>query len=191
VTDTLTPVLSAHWDDPDCFTLAGYRRAGGYQALGQALRTPPDDLITAVKASGLRGRGGAGFGTGQKWSFIPQGDGKPHYLVVNADESEPGTCKDIPLMMANPHVLIEGMIITSYAIRGERAFIYIRGEVLHVIRRLHHAVAEAREAGYLGRDILGSGYDLEIVCTPGRAPTSAARRPACSNRWRATAASPG
>jgi NADH-quinone oxidoreductase subunit F len=167
VTDTLTPVLTENWDDPECFTLAAYRRAGGYQALRKALRTPPDDVIAEVKASGLRGRGGAGFPTGQKWAFIPQGDGKPHYLVLNADESEPGTCKDVPLMMANPHALIEGMIITSYAIRGERAFIYIRGEVLHVIRRLHHAVAEAREAGYLGSNILGSGYDLEIVVHAG------------------------
>jgi NADH-quinone oxidoreductase subunit F len=167
VTDTLTPVLSANWDDPECFTLASYRRAGGYDGLAKALAMPPDDVIAQVKSSGLRGRGGAGFPTGQKWSFIPQGDGKPHYLVLNADESEPGTCKDVPLMMANPHALIEGMIITSYAIRGERAFIYIRGEVLHVIRRLHHAVAEAREAGYLGTNILGSGYDLEIVVHAG------------------------
>jgi NADH-quinone oxidoreductase subunit F len=165
--DTLTPVLTAHWDDPECFTLTSYRRAGGYQALGRALGMAPDEVIAEVKESGLRGRGGAGFPTGQKWAFIPQGDGKPHYLTLNADESEPGTCKDIPLMMANPHVLIEGMIIASYAIRSERAFIYVRGEVLHVIRRLHHAVAEAREAGYLGRDILGSGYDLEIVVHAG------------------------
>ena len=167
MTDTLTPVLSAHWDDPECFTLASYRRAGGYQALAKALDMPPDGVIAEVKDSGLRGRGGAGFPTGQKWAFIPQGDGKPHYLTLNADESEPGTCKDVPLMMANPHALIEGMIITSYAIRGELAFIYIRGEVLHVIRRLQHAVAEAREAGYLGRDILGSGYNLDIVVHAG------------------------
>jgi NADH-quinone oxidoreductase subunit F len=167
VTDTLTPVLSAHWDEPDSFTLAAYRRAGGYRGLAKALAMPPDDVIAMVKASGLRGRGGAGFPTGTKWGFIPQGDGKPHYLVLNADESEPGTCKDVPLMMANPHVLIEGMIIASYAIRGERAFIYVRGEVLHVIRRLHRAVAEARAAGYLGPDILGSGFDLEIVVHAG------------------------
>jgi NADH-quinone oxidoreductase subunit F len=167
VTDTLTPVLSAHWDDPQCFTLDSYRRAGGYQALAKALRTPPGEIIAQVKESGLRGRGGAGFVTGQKWAFIPQGDGKPHYLALNADESEPGTCKDVPLMLANPHVLIEGMIITSYAIRAELAFIYVRGEVLHVIRRLQHAVAEAREAGYLGQDILGSGYSLDIVVHAG------------------------
>jgi NADH-quinone oxidoreductase subunit F len=163
VTDTLTPVLTAHWDEPDCFTLASYRRCGGYQALGKALAMAPDDLISMVKASGLRGRGGAGFPTGMKWGFIPKGEGKPHYLVVNADESEPGTCKDIPIMLASPHLLIEGAVITAFAIRAEKAFIYVRGEVLHVIRRLQQAVAEAYEAGYLGRDILGSGYDLELV----------------------------
>jgi NADH-quinone oxidoreductase subunit F len=167
VSTVLTPELTAHWDDADSFTLAGYRRVGGYQALPKALAMPQDDVIATVKASGLRGRGGAGFPTGVKWGFIPQGDGKPHYLVVNADESEPGTCKDIPLMMANPHALVEGAIIAAYAIRANRAFIYVRGEVLHVIRRVHNAVAEAYEAGYLGTDILGSGFDLEIVVHAG------------------------
>ncbi|HKA96746.1 MAG TPA: NADH-quinone oxidoreductase subunit NuoF [Streptosporangiaceae bacterium] len=163
MTGVLTPVLTAHWDEPDSFTLEGYRRAGGYQALEKTLRTPQDDIVAALKGSGLRGRGGAGFPTGVKWGFIPQGDGKPHYLVVNADESEPGTCKDIPLMMATPHMLIEGSIITCFAIKASTAFIYVRGEVLHVVRRVQQAVAEAYEAGYLGRDILGSGYDLDIV----------------------------
>ena len=102
-----------------------------------------------------------------KWGFIPQGDGKPHYLVVNADESEPGTCKDIPLMMANPHVLVEGVIISSYAIRANHAFIYCRGEVLHVVRRLQRAVEEAYLAGHLGKNIHGSGYDLELVVHAG------------------------
>ena len=159
----LTPVLTAHWDEPDSFSLAGYRRAGGYQALEKTLRVPQDDIVATLKGSGLRGRGGAGFPTGVKWGFIPQGDGKPHYLVVNADESEPGTCKDIPLMMATPHLLIEGSIITCFAIKANTAFIYVRGEVLHVVRRVQQAVAEAYEAGYLGRDILGSGYDLDII----------------------------
>jgi len=167
VTDTLTPVLTAHWDEPDCFTLAAYRRAGGYKALGKALAMAPDDLIAMVKKSGLRGRGGAGFPTGMKWGFIPKGEGKPHYLVVNADESEPGTCKDIPIMLATPHLLIEGAVITAFAIRAEKAFIYVRGEVLHVVRRLQQAVAEAYEAGCLGRDILGSGYDLDLVVHAG------------------------
>jgi NADH-quinone oxidoreductase subunit F len=167
MTDTLTPVLTAHWDEPDSFTLAGYQRNGGWKALPKALAMAPDDLIAALKDSSLRGRGGAGFPTGVKWSFLPQGDGKPHYLVVNADESEPGTCKDIPLMMANPHVLIEGAVITSYAIRAKHAFIYVRGEVLHVVRRLRHAVAEAYEAGLLGENILGSGFDLDLVIHAG------------------------
>ncbi len=167
MTDTLTPVLTANWDQADSFEIDGYRRGGGYAALSKAFAMPPDDVIAQVKASGLRGRGGAGFPTGMKWSFIPQGDGKPHYLTVNADESEPGTCKDIPLLMANPHVLIEGIIITCYAIRANHAFIYIRGEVLHVIRRLQYAVAQAYEAGYLGKNILGSGFDLELVVHPG------------------------
>jgi NADH-quinone oxidoreductase subunit F len=167
VTTVLTPELTAHWDDPDSFTLAGYRRAGGYRALRKALAMEPDAVIATVKESGLRGRGGAGFPTGMKWGFIPQGDGKPHYLVVNADESEPGTCKDIPTMLATPHMLLEGAIIAAYAIRANRAFIYVRGEVLHVVRRLHHAVAEAYDAGYLGRDILGSGFDLELVVHAG------------------------
>ena len=128
----------------------------------------PDQVIQTLKDSVLRGRGGAGFPTGVKWGFIPQGDGKPHYLVVNADESEPGACKDMPTLLANPQALIEGIVIAAYAIRADRAFIYVRGEVLHVVRRLHHAVAEAREAGFLGENILGSGFDLEVVVHAGR-----------------------
>src|SRR5215813_4641045 len=167
MTSVLIPTLTARWDEPDSFTLAGYRRSGGYQALPKALGMDPDAVIQMVKDSGLRGRGGAGFPTGVKWGFIPEGDGKPHYLVVNADESEPGTCKDIPLMLATPHVLVEGVIIASYAIRASHAFIYVRGEVLPVLRRLQNAVAEAYAAGYLGRDIAGSGYDLELVVHAG------------------------
>jgi NADH-quinone oxidoreductase subunit F len=167
VTSVLTPEITAHWDEDDSFTLAAYRRGGGYQALTAALAMTPDEVIQTVKDSVLRGRGGAGFPTGLKWGFIPQGDGKPHYLVVNADESEPGACKDMPAMLANPQALIEGMIIACYAIRAAKAFIYVRGEVLHVIRRLHHAVAEARADGLLGTDILGSGFDLDIVVHAG------------------------
>jgi NADH-quinone oxidoreductase subunit F len=167
VTTILIPELSAHWDEPDSFQLAAYRRDGGYQALPKALKMAPDEVIQTLKDSALRGRGGAGFPTGVKWGFIPQGDGKPHYLVVNADESEPGACKDMPTMFNNPQALIEGMIIACYAIRAKLGFIYIRGEVLHVIRRLHLAVAEAYEAGYLGKNILGSGLDLDIVVHAG------------------------
>jgi len=167
MTSVLVPTLTARWDEPDSFTLEAYRRSGGYRALPKALRMDPDEVIQEVKDSGLRGRGGAGFPTGVKWGFIPQGDGKPHYLVVNADESEPGTCKDIPLMLATPHALVEGAVIAAYAIRANRAFIYVRGEVLHVIRRVHHAVAEAYAAGYLGENILGSGFDLEVTVHAG------------------------
>ena len=159
----LTPVLSANWDQKDSFTLEGYKRTGGYLAIAKALTMQPDEVIQTVKDSGLRGRGGAGFPTGNKWGFIPQGDNKEHYFVVNADESEPGTCKDTPLMMANPHVLIEGIIIGSYAIRANYAFIYIRGEVTHVVRRVQQAIEDAYKAGYLGKNILGKGFDLELV----------------------------
>ena len=163
----LTPVLSAAWDQADSFTLEGYKRNGGYAAIAKALGMSADEVITTIKDSGLRGRGGAGFPTGNKWSFIPQGDNKPHYLVVNADESEPGTCKDIPLLLANPHVLIEGVIIGSYAIRASHAFIYVRGEVVHVVRRLQQAIEDAYRAGYLGKNILGKGYDLELTLHAG------------------------
>ncbi len=171
MTDTLTPVLTDDWDVDRAWTLRAYQRRGGYGALDKALAMSPDDVIGMVKDSGLRGRGGAGFPTGMKWSFIPQAkEGeppKPHYLVVNADESEPGTCKDIPLMMATPHTLVEGTIISCYAIRAGHAFIYVRGEVLHVVRRLQRAVEEAYRAGHLGKDIHGSGFDLELTVHAG------------------------
>lgn len=169
---SLTPVLSRNWGRSRSWTLDGYRTHDGYRALPIALGMAPDEVIQTIKDAGLRGRGGAGFPTGMKWSFIPQapepdGSVKPHYLVVNADESEPGTCKDIPLMLADPHALIEGVIIAAYAIRAGHAFIYLRGEVVPVLRRLQAAVAEAYAAGLLGRDILGSGYDLELIVHAG------------------------
>ena len=159
----LKPVLSAHWDEQDSFTIYGYKRHGGYDAAKKARGMDPDAVIQLVKDSGLRGRGGAGFPTGMKWGFIPQNDGKEHYLVVNADESEPGTCKDMPLLMANPHVLIEGTIIASYAIRAKHAFVYLRGEVAHVARRVNAAIADAYKAGFLGKNIFGTGVDLELT----------------------------
>ena len=172
--DPLTPVLTQTWDAERSWTLEAYTGAGGYRGLETALAMTPDAVMTAVKDSGLRGRGGAGFPTGMKWGFIPQDDGtdtaagaKPHYLVVNADESEPGTCKDIPLMLAAPHTLVEGVIISSYAIRASTAFIYVRGEVLHVVRRLQRAVQEAYLAGHLGADIHGSGYALDVIVHAG------------------------
>ncbi len=163
----LSPVLSAHWDEADSFTIDAYRRNGGYKAAKTALDMDPDAVIQLVKDSGLRGRGGAGFPTGMKWGFIPQNDGKDHYLVVNADESEPGTCKDMPLLMANPHSLVEGIIIASYAIRANYAFIYLRGEVVHVYRRVQQAIADAYAAGLLGKNVNGKGFDLELVLHAG------------------------
>ena len=164
---TLTPVLSRHWDAEQSWTLETYEATGGYAGLRAALAMDPADVVKTVKDSGLRGRGGAGFPTGMKWGFLPAPDGGPRYLVVNADESEPGTCKDTPLMLATPQLLIEGIVITSFAIGCHHAFIYVRGEVLHVYRRLLRAVEEAYAKGYLGKNILGTGYDLEVTVHAG------------------------
>jgi NADH-quinone oxidoreductase subunit F len=163
----LTPVLTKRWLSPDAWKIDVYERLDGYTALRKAFKAHPDELIQLVKDSGLRGRGGAGFPTGMKWGFIPQNDGKPHYLVVNADEGEPGTCKDLPLMMADPHSLVEGVIIASYAIRANFAAIYIRGEAVHSARRLRAAVEQAYAKGYLGKNILGSGFDLDLIVHSG------------------------
>ncbi|BDZ41277.1 NADH-quinone oxidoreductase subunit F [Paraoerskovia sediminicola] len=167
MTSPLTPVLTETWDADRSWSLDTYRASGGYDALEKALGQDPGDLVQLVKDSGLRGRGGAGFPTGLKWGFLPPDDGGPRYLVVNADESEPGTCKDIPLMMASPHLLVEGVAITSFAIGCNHAFIYVRGEVLHVYRRLLRAVEEAYAAGLLGKDVLGKGYDLDVTVHAG------------------------
>jgi len=133
-----------------------YRRHGGYEGLAKAKEMQASEIVELVKASGLRGRGGAGFPTGLKWSFLPAPDGKPRYLVVNADESEPGTCKDIPTIMGNPHALIEGIAITSRAIGCDHAFVYLRGEVSQVYRRLLAAAREAMESG-----LLDTGFGLD------------------------------
>ncbi|MFZ2625613.1 MAG: NADH-quinone oxidoreductase subunit NuoF [Propionibacterium sp.] len=168
MTDILTPVLTENWDVPGSWKLSSYEERGGYQAARKALTemTAPE-VISLVKDAGLRGRGGAGFPTGMKWSFIPQDNPKPKYLVVNCDESEPGTCKDMPMLMASPHTLVEGVIIAAYAVNAHKAFIYIRGEVLHVIRRVRKAVADAYRAGFLGKDLFGTGYELDIVVHAG------------------------
>ncbi|MDO4784910.1 MAG: NADH-quinone oxidoreductase subunit NuoF [Propionibacteriaceae bacterium] len=167
MSDLLTPVLSANWGEARSWKLDSYERRGGYGALRKALAMTPAEVMTTVKDAGLRGRGGAGFPTGMKWSFVPQDNPNPKYLVVNADESEPGTCKDMPLMMASPHTLVEGVIISSYALGVHTAFIYCRGEVLHIIRRLQQAVREAYAAGYAGKNILGQGYDIDIIVHAG------------------------
>ena len=163
----LTPVLTRFWDSAEPWTLQTYLAHDGYRGLRRALAMTPDRVIETVKESGLRGRGGAGFPTGTKWSFIDRASAKPRYLVVNADESEPGTCKDMPLLLTAPHFLVEGAIIAAYAIGARHAFVYLRGEVVGVLRRLRAAVAEAYAAGYLGTNILGSGYDLDLVVHAG------------------------
>jgi NADH-quinone oxidoreductase subunit F len=164
---SLTPVLTKRWLSPRSWTLSTYEELEGYRGLRKALTAQPDELIALVRESNLRGRGGAGFVTGMKWQFIPQNDAKPHYLVVNADEGEPGTCRDAPLMMHDPHSLIEGIAITCYAVRARLAFIYVRGELVHAQRRLRAAINEAYAAGYLGTDILGSGFDCDVVIHTG------------------------
>ncbi|MCC6752386.1 MAG: NADH-quinone oxidoreductase subunit NuoF [Saprospiraceae bacterium] len=145
-----------------------YMANGGYRAVSKALKEmSPDQLVEEVKASGLRGRGGAGFPTGMKWSFLDKKSDKPRYLVCNADESEPGTFKDRYLMERIPHLLIEGMITASYALGANTSYIYVRGEMMSVIRLLERAIAEAYAKGFLGKNILGSGYDLELYVQPG------------------------
>src|SRR5579859_995331 len=152
------------FDVPNIDQIEVYRAHGGYEALKKALATfQPDDLVEEVKKSGLRGRGGAGFATGLKWSFLPKTSPKPRYLAVNGDESEPGTFKDRMIMEVCPHLLVEGVIITSYATKVHHAFIYIRGELLHAGLQVERAVREAYEAGFAGKNILGSGFDLEIT----------------------------
>lgn len=145
-----------------------YRKNGGYQSVEKALQNlTPDEVTEEVKKSGLRGRGGAGFPTGMKWSFLAKPEGIPRYLVVNADESEPGTFKDRYLMEFIPHLLIEGMIVSSYALGANRSYIYIRGEYAWIVDILEQAIAEARQNGWLGKNILGKGYDLEIFVQRG------------------------
>ena len=155
-------MLTARWADPAGATLDGYLKTGGYTALKKALAMSPDDVIEQVKLSGLRGRGGAGFPTGTKWGFIPK-DIRPSYLVCNADEGEPGTFKDRELMERDPHQLIEGMAIAAYAIGCTEMYIFVRGEFAYGARVLEQAAAEAYEKGYLGRNILGSGFNLDFV----------------------------
>lgn len=158
-----TRIVTAHWDDPSVVSYEGYVRAGGYEGLRRALAMSPEEVIAEVKASGLRGRGGAGFPTGLKWSFVPQGTGKPTYVVANFDESEPGTFGNRELVEREPHQLLEGIAIAAYAIRSNLAFIYCRGEFLWPGTVLQRAVAEAYEAGVFGDRVLGTDVRLDVV----------------------------
>ena len=157
------PVLTSHVNEPNSYTLDFYtKNLRGYEGLRKALTQKPNDIIEQVKASGLRGRGGAGFPTGMKWQFVLKDTPKPKYICCNADESEPGTFKDHVLMERNPHLLIEGCAIACYAIGARVAYIYIRGEFFHVQQILEAEIENAYKAGYLGRNIFGTGFDCDV-----------------------------
>ncbi|MDB4961811.1 MAG: NADH-quinone oxidoreductase, subunit [Myxococcales bacterium] len=157
-----TKLVSARFGNLEAQTLAGYERTGGYQSLRKALAMRPDDITAEVKASNLRGRGGAGFSTGMKWSFVPK-DAKTVHLVCNADESEPGTCKDRELIYWDPHLLIEGMIVAAHALKAVHNYIYIRGEMMREYVVLQKAVDEAYARGYLGKNVLGTGLEIHLT----------------------------
>src|SRR3989337_2467546 len=156
------PVILKNINTPDSHKLSAYINSGGYQALKKTIEMTPDTLIQLVKDSGLRGRGGAGFSTGLKWSFIPTDPTLQKYLCCNADEGEPGTYKDRGIMDHDPHLLVEGMIISSYAIGATKSYIYIRGEFVYGARRLEEAIQEAYSKGFLGKNIMGSGFDHDM-----------------------------
>lgn len=161
-------LLLENIDKPDLKSIDGYLKYGGYNTLENILgKKSPDEVTEEVKTSGLRGRGGAGFPSGLKWSFLDKSTDKPRYLLCNADESEPGTFKDRLLMEKNPHLLIEGMILSSYALGCETAYIYIRGEYMFILRILEKAIQEAYSKGFLGKNIKGTGYNLDLFVHPG------------------------
>ncbi|HEY5764401.1 MAG TPA: NADH-quinone oxidoreductase subunit F, partial [Candidatus Deferrimicrobiaceae bacterium] len=156
-------VLTTHFGNDAYRTLDTYVRLGGYEALRKAMAMPKERIVEEVKKANLRGRGGAGFPAGVKWGFLPKDLSKPRVLVINADEGEPGTFKDRLIMTRGPHLLIEGIVITSFALSAHMAYIYIRGEFVREERILREAIDEACAKGFLGKNILGSGFDLEVT----------------------------
>ena len=173
-------------------SLDGAKKRGHWDKTADLIALGRDTIIQNVKDSGLRGRGGAGFPTGLKWSFMPkESDGRPAYLVVNADESEPGTCKDREIMRHDPHTLVEGCLIASFAMGAHAAYIYLRGEYIREREALQIAVDEAYDAGLIGKNACGTGYDFDVYLHHGAGPISAARRQLCSRAWRARRACRG
>src|ERR1035438_1400130 len=162
-----TKVLSRRFGLPDSASIDTYLATEGYKAFLKAAGMKPDEIINEVKASNLRGRGGAGFPTGMKWSFVPRTSPKPKYIVVNADESEPGTCKDRVLIENDPHQLIEGVLIAGMAVDSHAGYIYVRGEYRYLIEILEKAIAEAYERGWLGKNIQGTGFDFDLYAHTG------------------------
>lgn len=184
-------VLMAHMDAPGQQNIETYIKNGGYQAVRKAIpKMAPAEIAEMVKQSGLRGRGGAGFSTGMKWGFMPKDPKLPKYLVCNSDESEPGTFKDRLLIEKDPHQLIEGIILSSYAIGAHLAFIYCRGEFFEGITKLRTAVRQAKEQGYLGKNIFGSDFSLEIVVHPGAGAYIAGEETALLNSLEGLRATP-
>jgi NADH-quinone oxidoreductase subunit F len=165
--DRETPILSEHFGNPEARSLDGWKKRGGYRALEQALGMAQADITNLVKESGLRGRGGAGFPTGMKWSFMKAGDGKPHYLCCNADESEPGTFKDREVMRWTPHALVEGCAIAAYAMGAETTYIYIRGEFTEPLFWMTRAIEEAYDDGILGANAMGTGKRVDMYVHKG------------------------
>lgn len=155
-------IISINFDKPGAHTLAVYESTGGYKAIDKVFAMKPDEVIEEVKLSGLRGRGGAGFSAGMKWSFVPKGTDKPKYLCVNADEGEPGTFKDRKILQLDPHRMIEGILICCYAVGIHTAYVYIRGEYAKPAARVRAALDEAYAKGYLGKNIKGTGFDLDV-----------------------------
>src|SRR3954468_11490453 len=155
-------LITKYVREPNSFTLDFYLQHGGEEGVKKAPAQTPDQIVDLVKASGLRGRGGAGFPTGMKWQFVDKKSDKPRYIACNADESEPGTFKDHLLMERNPHLLIEGCAIACHAIGAKVAYIYIRGEFFHVQQVLEKAIADAYARGFLGKNVFGSGFDCEV-----------------------------
>jgi len=167
MTEEVVKITSRNFDVPQAHRLSVALERGAYQGLRKALTMKPDDIVAEVRKSKLRGHGGAGFPAGVKWGFVPKDTDKPKYLCVNADESEPGTCKDRLILQKDPHLLVEGIVITCFAIGIHTAYVYIRGEYHYPTRIFNDAIHEAREAGFLGKNILGSGFDLEVYTHPG------------------------
>ena len=156
-------ILTVDWDKPECWSLSTYQASGGWKALPKALKMQPQQIVDEVMKSNLRGRGGAGFPTGMKWNFVRKETSIPKYLVVNADEGEPGTFKDREILEKSPHMFVEGLVIGCYAVDCHLTYVYCRGEFRRgPVARVQQAIDEAYANGWLGKNILGSGFDLDV-----------------------------